>query len=155
MWMKDDPRNDYVNDSQMYKRKIPNQSKKWLRVVKDWGDIQGQNHHVHCDNFFLSVKLFEVLLQNVAYACGTIWKHRRVLSKVIKDTRGTWWQQPDMTSIHWKQKTVEHFNVSCLRAIKKKSTLSTWMVWTVQTSSELLHWKEVQQMVEVFVVFYL
>lgn len=148
MWMKDDPHNDYVNDSQMYKRKIPNQPEKWLGVVRGFmGDIQGQNHHVYCDNFFLSVKLFEVLLQNVAYACGTIRKHGRVLWKVI--TSAILKEPGDLIERHkgnlvataWYDKcslkTKDSGTPQCIMSkSNKKSTLSTWMAWTVQTSAE-------------------
>ena len=35
-------------------------------------DIEGYNYHVHCDNFFTSVSLFESLLEHHVYACGSV-----------------------------------------------------------------------------------
>ena len=47
------------------------------RVVKDLTrDIWGNNHYVYCDNYFTSVKLFEDLLANGTYVCGTIRTNR-------------------------------------------------------------------------------
>ena len=54
------------------------------RVVKDLTrDILGNNHHVYCDNYFTSVKLFEDLLTNGTYACGTIRTNRRGIPHAV------------------------------------------------------------------------
>ncbi len=42
------------------------------RVLKDLTfPLRGQHHHIYCDNFFTSVKLFEELEEAGLYACGT------------------------------------------------------------------------------------
>lgn len=34
--------------------------------------LQGKHHHVYCDNFFSSPRLFDALLERGLYACGTV-----------------------------------------------------------------------------------
>ncbi len=42
------------------------------RVVKDLtAHLQGKYHHIYCDNFITSVKLFKDLEEVGLYACGT------------------------------------------------------------------------------------
>lgn len=40
-------------------------------VKKFTRSIAGHNHHIYCDNYFTSVKLFEIILQDSTYACST------------------------------------------------------------------------------------
>ena len=47
------------------------------RVVKDLTrPLIGMNFTIYCDNFFTSAKLFEDLLSDSIYACGTLRSNR-------------------------------------------------------------------------------
>ena len=84
--MRADPHNGYVNDLQVYTGKENDVPERGLgeRIVKDLTrDIWGQNHHVYCDNYFTSVPLFEELLDNSTYACGTIRANRKGLPPFV------------------------------------------------------------------------
>ncbi|XP_033728229.1 piggyBac transposable element-derived protein 4-like [Pecten maximus] len=86
VWMRADPNNGFVNDFQVYTGRENNVAEKGLgeRVVKDLTrDIWGQNHHVYCDNYFTTVPLFEELLQNKTYACGTVRANRKGLPPAV------------------------------------------------------------------------
>ncbi|XP_048735577.2 piggyBac transposable element-derived protein 4-like [Ostrea edulis] len=86
VWMRADPNNGYVNDLQVYTGKENNVPERGLgeRIVKDLTrKVWGQNHHVYCDNYFSSVGLFEELLANKTYACGTIRANRKGLPASI------------------------------------------------------------------------
>lgn len=75
-----------VNDLQVYTGKENDVPERGLgeRIVKDLTrDILGQNHHVYCDNYFTSVPLFEELLDNSTYACGTIRANRKGLPPFV------------------------------------------------------------------------
>ena len=86
VWMRADPHNGYVNDLQVYTGKENDVPERGLgeRIVKDLTrDIWGQNHHVYCDNYFTTVPLFEELLDNSTYACGTIRANRKGLPPFV------------------------------------------------------------------------
>ena len=48
--------------------------------------LQGKNHHIYCDNFFSSPKLFDQLHKINIYACGTIRQNtdNKVLSTNVR-----------------------------------------------------------------------
>ena len=48
------------------------------RVIKDLTrNIVGKNHHIYRDNFFISIGLFQELLDKKIYACGTTCSNRK------------------------------------------------------------------------------
>lgn len=51
----------------------------WLENCEIWG----KHHHVHCYNYFTSVNLFQELLDNETYACGTILTNRKGLPPAL------------------------------------------------------------------------
>lgn len=54
-------------------------------VVKRLSDrLRGKAYHVYCDNFFTSVPLFEDLLKDGIYACGTFNPQRRYFPSDLK-----------------------------------------------------------------------
>lgn len=58
------------------------------RVVKDLiREIWGENHHVYCDNYFTSTDLFQELLENGTYACGTIRTNRKGLPPAVSKAK--------------------------------------------------------------------
>ena len=90
IWARADPHNGYLNDFQVYTGKTNNVVETGLgeRVVKDLTrDIWGKNHHVYCDNYFSSVPLFQELLNNKTYACGTIRTNRKYLPPRITQAK--------------------------------------------------------------------
>ena len=90
VWMRADPNNGYVNDFQVYTGKEGNVAEKGLgeRVVKDLTrEIWGKNHHVYCDNYFTSTDLFQELLENGTYACGTIRTNRKGLPPAVSKAK--------------------------------------------------------------------
>ena len=82
IWARADLHNGFLNDFQVYTGKANNTVETGLgeRVVKDLTrDIWGENHHVYCDNYFTSVPLFQELLDNKTYSCGTVRSNRKYL----------------------------------------------------------------------------
>ena len=79
VWTRADSINGYVSQFQVYLGKIGGKSEKQLgeRVVKDLTrPLVGKFYTVYCDNYFSSVKLFEDLLKDSIYACGTLRSDR-------------------------------------------------------------------------------
>lgn len=81
MWSLADSNNGYIHRFDVY-------TGKGSRTEKDAGlgesivlnltsHLQEKNHHVYCDNFFSSPKLFDELLQRKLYACGTIRQNQK------------------------------------------------------------------------------
>lgn len=92
-----DPNKGYVNDFQVNTGKENNVPERGLEkpIVKDLTrDNWGQNHNIYCDTSFTSVQLFQELLENKTYACGTIRANRKDLPPVI--VRGKLKKQGDM-----------------------------------------------------------
>ncbi|XP_033763437.1 piggyBac transposable element-derived protein 4-like [Pecten maximus] len=86
VWVRADPHNGFVNDFQVYTGKSENAPEVGLgeRVVKDLTrDIWGSFHRVYCDNYFTSVPLFQELLRNKTYACGTFRSNRKHLPPAV------------------------------------------------------------------------
>ena len=79
VWVRADSTNGYISQLQVYAGKIGKKSEKSLgeRVVKDLTrTLVGKNYTIYCDNYFTSVKLFDDLLTNSIYACGTLRSNR-------------------------------------------------------------------------------
>ena len=90
IWARADPHNGFLNDFQVYTGKTNNVVEIGLgeRVVKDLTrNIWGKNHHVYCNNYFTSVPLFQDLLENKTYACGTICTNRKYLPPAITQAK--------------------------------------------------------------------
>ena len=90
VWVRADPYNGYVNDIQVYLGKENSNGDRGLgeRVVTDLTrDIWNNGHHVYCDNFFTTVRLFEELQQHGTYACGTVRSNRQGLPDQIKNQK--------------------------------------------------------------------
>ena len=71
--------NGYVSQFQVYLGKVGGRSETHIheRVVKDLTrNHVGKHYTVYCDNFFTSVQLFNDLLKDSIYACGTIRSNR-------------------------------------------------------------------------------
>ena len=75
VWMRADAMNGYVSQFLVYFCKVGGWLETQLRewVVKDLTrNLVGKHYIVYCDNFFTSVQLFNDLLKDSIYACGTI-----------------------------------------------------------------------------------
>ena len=58
------------------------------KVVKKLSQpLIGRNYHLYFDNFFSSVTLFEDLVEDGIYTCGTVHKDRKGLPVVVKKTK--------------------------------------------------------------------
>ena len=112
VWMRADPHNGYVNEFQVYTgREGAAERGLGERVVRDLSQsILGLNHHIYCDNYFSSVPLFEYLLENNTYACGTVRNNRKGLpaavtkSKLKKQGECVQMQKGNMVSTAWHDK---------------------------------------------------
>ena len=73
-WVRADARSGIMCELSIYTGKEEDwvETNLGANVVKKLTEnIAGHNHHIYCDNFFSSVKLFEkLLLQYSTYACG-------------------------------------------------------------------------------------
>ena len=49
--------------------------------------LKGNHYHIYFDNYFSSVKLFEDLLDDQLYVCGTFRKDRKRIPEDIKSTK--------------------------------------------------------------------
>ena len=90
VWVRADSVNGYVCDFQVYTGKDGENAEKDLgpKVVKKLSEqLAGGNYHIYFDNFFSSVKLFEDLLEDGIYACGTFRSNRVGIPKAIQDTK--------------------------------------------------------------------
>ena len=90
VWVRADSINGYVCDFEVYTGKDGENVETNLgpKVVKKLSRaLIGGNYHVYFDNFFSSVKLFEELLVDGIYACGTFRADRKGIPKAIKDTK--------------------------------------------------------------------
>ena len=89
IWVRADSVNGYVCDFSVYTGREE-------EVVRDLGakvvkrlvqPLAGGNYHVYFDNYFSTVKLFEDLLENGVYACGTFRRDRKGVPHLIKNTK--------------------------------------------------------------------
>ena len=73
VWVRADSEIGYISDFEVYTGKS-DAPEKYVgeKVVKNlsW-PLVGGNYHIYCDNFFTTVRLFEDLLEDGIYACGT------------------------------------------------------------------------------------
>ena len=78
VWVRDDSVNGYVSEFQVYHGKQgQRETRLGERVVKDLSRaLVGKYYTIYCDNYFSSVKLFNNLLKDSIYACGTLRSNR-------------------------------------------------------------------------------
>ena len=77
VWCLADRNNGYVQRFNVYTgpsgEESDNDSGLGARVVKNLtSHLKGKYHHVYCDNYFTSSRLFLALLEDGIYACGTV-----------------------------------------------------------------------------------
>ena len=90
IWVRADSTNGYICDFSVYTGKEEDSVERDLgpKVVKKLAQpLAGGNYHVYFDNFFSTVKLFNDLLDDQIYACGTFRRDRKNVPQVIKDTK--------------------------------------------------------------------
>ena len=78
MWVRADFVNGYVSEFQVYHGKQgQRETSLGERVVKNLSRaLVGKYYTIYCDNYFCSVKLFNDLLKDSIYACGTLRSNR-------------------------------------------------------------------------------
>ena len=88
IWVRADSVNGYVCDFSVYTgREEEVERDLGAKVVKRLVQpLAGGNYHVYFDNYFSTVKLFEDLLENRVYACGTFRRDRKGVPH-IKNTK--------------------------------------------------------------------
>ena len=79
VWVRADSRNGYMCDLEVYTG--PKVVKKLCRPL-EWG-----RYHIYFDNFFSTLDLFDDLLQDSLYACGTFRKDRKGIPAAISGVR--------------------------------------------------------------------
>ena len=89
VWVRADARNEYMCDFQVYTGKeTSTESNLGAKVVKSLSQpLVGGHYHLYYDNFFSSVELFDDLLEDGLYACGTFRKDRKGIPDAIKSTQ--------------------------------------------------------------------
>ena len=89
VWMRADPHNGFVNEFQVYTGKEGAvEHGLGERVVRDLcQNILNRNHHVYCDNYFTCIPLFNYLLENKTYACGTVRSNRKGLPHEVTKSK--------------------------------------------------------------------
>ena len=91
VWVRADSHNGYFSQFQIYKGKGTNMSPELGlggSVVKQLTrPLVGKFHHVFMDNFFTSPTLFNCLLQDGIYACGTARMNRKGFPQDLKVKR--------------------------------------------------------------------
>lgn len=89
IWMRADSTNGYICDFSVYTGKEES-AEKGLgeKVVKKLSQpLAGGNYHIFFDNFFSTVNLFDDLLEEGIYACGTFRRDRKGVPQAIKDVK--------------------------------------------------------------------
>ena len=92
VWVRADAVSGYVSEFDVYTGKVPGEREYGLggNVVKRLTrNITGRNHSVYCDNFFTNAPLFEDLLKDKIYACGTYNYTRKCYPKRLKSQAKT------------------------------------------------------------------
>lgn len=86
IWVRADSINGYICDFSVYTGKEGSGEKDLgAKVVKRLAQpLSGGNYHIFFDNFFSTVKLFDDLLEDNIYACGTFRKDRKGIPQDIK-----------------------------------------------------------------------
>ena len=90
MWVRADAVTGYFCDFEVYVGKSSDGDSPEVglgeRVVLQLcRQLQGGNYQVFCDNFFSTVALFDKLLQQIIYACGTTRIDRRGFPDTLKN----------------------------------------------------------------------
>ena len=101
VWERADSVTGYMCDFEVYTGKADT-PEKYLgeKVVKKLTrPLVVGNYHTYCDNFFTTVKLFEDLLEDGVYACGTFRRDRRGVPKALKKP-GNCHLQTDKSNTH-------------------------------------------------------
>ena len=86
VWVRADSVIGYISDFEVYTGKS-DAPEKYLgeKVVKKLTrPLVGGNYHTYCDNYFTTVSLFEDLLEDGIYACGTFRRDRRGIPEALK-----------------------------------------------------------------------
>ena len=87
VWVRADAVNGYVSEFDIYTGKVPGEREFGLggNVAKRLTrNITGPRHVIYCDNFFTSATLFDDLLNDKIYACGTYNYTRKCYAKDLK-----------------------------------------------------------------------
>ena len=86
VWMRADSTNGFVSDLEVYTGRSDGTTVDLgAKVVRKLSNVlQGGYHHLYFDNFFSSLPLFDSLLENGLYACGTFQRDRRGVPETIK-----------------------------------------------------------------------
>lgn len=124
VWERASPKNGYVHEFQIYTgRTEQNRTEEGLgaRVVKDLTrNITGKNHVVYMDNFFASPELFESLLKEKVYCCGTVRLNRKGMPEAIKQAKlkkrgeNLVMQKGELVATAWKdKKIVTYLSTNC------------------------------------------
>ena len=93
VWVRADSQNGYLCNFDIYTGKEESaETNLGAKVVKKLSrTLVGKRYHLYFDNFFSSVSLFDDLLEDELYACGTFRKDRRGLPQaIVKTTLGKW-----------------------------------------------------------------
>ena len=88
VWVRADSHNGLISNLDVYTgRDDSTETNLGAKVVKKLSrSLVGGNYHLYFDNFFSSVPLFEELLEDGIYACGTFRKDRKGLPAMVKNT---------------------------------------------------------------------
>lgn len=124
VWARAHPKTGYIHEFQIYVGKPEGQrgrvSEEGLggRVIKDLtSSIKNKNHHIYMDNYFSSPKLFEDLLKDGIYCCGTVRSNRKGLPEKLKNTKQLnlrnqgdmkTMQKDTMICVAWKDRKIVH-----------------------------------------------
>lgn len=88
VWTNCDSKSGYLLKAKIYLGKKEALNKDLLlgeQVVLDLCDFcLRKYHHIYCDNFFTSVRLFRLLLDENTYACGTVRQDRQGFPQELK-----------------------------------------------------------------------
>ncbi|XP_061175613.1 piggyBac transposable element-derived protein 4-like [Saccostrea echinata] len=124
VWERASPKNGYVHEFQMYMvREAGGCTEEGLgsRVVKDLTrKLVHKSHVVYMDNFFSSPELYEQLLREGVYCCGTIRVNRRGMPEAIKSAKlknrgdSLTMQKGNLVATAWKgKKVVTYLSTNC------------------------------------------
>ena len=92
VWCRADSHNGYLCEFQVYTGRSGSSAEGGLgkRVVLDLSRrLEGLHHHLYFDNFFSSVSLLTILLENGIYACGTARQSYRDFPPDLKMNKKT------------------------------------------------------------------
>ena len=95
VWVRADSLNGYMCDFAVYtgKEGVVEKDLGGKVVKKLVEPLAGDHYHIYFDNYFSSVKLFEDLLDDGLYACGTFRRDRKGIPEDIKCTKlGNYWE---------------------------------------------------------------